>query len=77
MNFFFTLIQLRSLRHENINCLIGYLCHAQKPAIVYDFCSRGGLYEIIHQADLNLDWEFRFSLITDLVRVTKFHIKKL
>lgn len=60
---------MHSLRHENVNALIGCFCHPNSPALIYDYCSRGSLYEIIHRTDLPLDWQFRYSMLLDLVRV--------
>jgi len=62
-------LQLRSLRHENVNMMMGCFCHETNPALLFEYCSRGSLNEILRRQDLSLDWTFQLSLLTDLVRV--------
>jgi len=35
--------QLRDIRHENVNAVIGFYDDVQSPAIISDFCPRGSL----------------------------------
>ena len=65
---------MHDLRHENINSFLGLLCDNIRPGFVFDYCSRGSLEDIIKHKDIKLDWSFRLSLLTDLVRV-KMNIK--
>lgn len=65
--FFF---QCRDLRHENLNPYVGFLADPFRPSIVMEYCSRGSLHDIIHNDDFKLDWDFKLSLLTDLVRVS-------
>lgn len=46
------------------------------PALVWEYCSRGSLHEILQQNDIKLDWAFKLSLLTDLVRVSS-HLRLL
>ncbi|KAG7160285.1 Retinal guanylyl cyclase 2-like [Homarus americanus] len=64
--------QMRDQRHENINGFQGMLCDPIRPGLVFDYCSRRSLEDIIRQEDIKLDWSFRLSLLTDLVRVTDY-----
>lgn len=66
-------LQIHGLRHENINPLIGCLTEGI-PAMVWEYCSRGSLHDIIRQQDIKLDWAFKLSLLTDLVRVSLSHV---
>lgn len=66
---------LHGLRHENINPLIGCLAEPPRAAIVSEWCARGSLQDVLQQDDIKLDWSFRLSLLTDLVRVSSFKIK--
>lgn len=61
--------QIHGLRHENLNPLIGYLNETTRPSLVSEYCSRGSLEDVLMQDDIKLDWSFRLSLLTDLVRV--------
>jgi len=37
---------------------------------VSEYCSRGSLQDVLVQDEIKLDWSFRLSLLTDLVRVS-------
>jgi guanylate cyclase 2F len=62
---------MHGLRHENLNVLIGCLTDPNRPALVLEWCSRGSLEDVLVQDEIKLDWSFRLSLLTDLVRVSK------
>ncbi|XP_042237492.1 uncharacterized protein LOC121876461 isoform X2 [Homarus americanus] len=64
--------QMRDQRHENINGFQGMLCDPIRPGLVFDYCSRRSLEDIIRQEDIKLDWSFRLSLLTDLVRGMRY-----
>ncbi|PSN34035.1 hypothetical protein C0J52_17493 [Blattella germanica] len=63
---------LHGLRHENLNVLIGCLTDPNRPALVLEWCSRGSLEDVLVQDEIKLDWSFRLSLLTDLVRGMKY-----
>lgn len=65
------LVVLHGLRHENLNPLIGCLAEPPKAALVSEWCARGSLQDVLQQDDIKLDWSFRLSLLTDLVRVSR------
>lgn len=67
------LVLLHGLRHENLNPLIGCLAEPPKAALVSEWCTRGSLQDVLQQDDIKLDWSFRLSLLTDLVRVSQYH----
>ena len=56
--------------------MLGCLTEPQ-PALVWEFCSRSSLHDIIRQSDIKLDWAFKLSLLTDLVRVSLFPFARL
>jgi hypothetical protein len=62
--------QMHGLRHENLNVMIGCLTDPNRPALVLEWCSRGSLEDVLVQDEIKLDWSFRLSLLTDLVRVS-------
>lgn len=63
------LVLLHGLRHENLNPLIGCLAEPPRVYLVSEYCARGSLQDVLQQDDIKLDWSFRLSLLTDLVRV--------
>jgi hypothetical protein len=62
---------MHGLRHENLNVMIGCLTDPNRPALVLEWCSRGSLEDVLVQDEIKLDWSFRLSLLTDLVRVSR------
>ncbi|KAL7035604.1 hypothetical protein ACKWTF_008465 [Chironomus riparius] len=66
------LIMAHGLRHENINPLIGFLSDPNRTALVFEHCSRGSLQDVLIMDEIKLDWSFRLSLLTDLVRGMRY-----
>ncbi|XP_022248722.1 retinal guanylyl cyclase 1-like isoform X2 [Limulus polyphemus] len=66
------LLQIYELRHENINPFLGCLSDPQQPALVWEHCSRGSLADVLASEDIKLDWSFKLSLLTDLVRGMRY-----
>ncbi|XP_015438494.1 PREDICTED: retinal guanylyl cyclase 2 [Dufourea novaeangliae] len=65
-------VVMHGLRHENLNPLIGCLNESTRPCLVYEHCSRGSLEDVLVQDEIKLDWSFRLSLLTDLVRGMRY-----
>ncbi|CAH3865738.1 unnamed protein product [Pieris brassicae] len=65
------LLVMQSLRHENLNIFIGCVSVA-RPALVYGAGARGSLQAVLQADELRLDWTFRLSLLTDLVRGMRY-----
>lgn len=65
------LLVMQSLRHENLNPFIGCLTEI-RPALVFEACGRGSLEDVLVADDIQLDWTFRLSLLTDLVRGMRY-----
>ncbi|XP_050354766.1 receptor-type guanylate cyclase gcy-12 isoform X2 [Nymphalis io] len=65
------LLLMQSLRHENLNPFIGCLTEI-RPALVFEACGRGSLEDVLVADDIRLDWTFRLSLLTDLVRGMRY-----
>ncbi|XP_034239013.1 uncharacterized protein LOC117643935 [Thrips palmi] len=66
------LLTLHGLRHENMNTMLGCLLDPARPSLVFEWGSRGSLMDVLVQDDIKLDWSFRLSLLTDLVRGMKY-----
>lgn len=66
------LILAHGLRHENLNPLIGFLSDPNRTALVFEHCSRGSLQDVLIMDEIKLDWSFRLSLLTDLVRGMRY-----
>ncbi|XP_026671236.1 uncharacterized protein LOC108627232 isoform X2 [Ceratina calcarata] len=66
------LVMIHGLRHENLNPLIGYLNEPTRRCLVYEYCSRGSLEDVLVHDEIKLDWSFRLSFLTDLVRGMRY-----
>ncbi|XP_046427719.1 retinal guanylyl cyclase 2 [Neodiprion fabricii] len=66
------IVTIHGLRHENLNPLIGCLTEPTRPCLVSEYCSRGSLEDVLVQDEIKLDWSFRLSLLTDLVRGMRY-----
>lgn len=40
--------------------------------MVFEYCSRGSLQDVLIMDEIKLDWSFRLSLLTDLVRGMRY-----
>ncbi|ODN00531.1 Speract receptor [Orchesella cincta] len=60
--------QLREIRHENLNAFIGACVFDEGLLLVYEYCSRGSIKDILENGDLKLDDMFVSSLVGDLLR---------
>ncbi|OTF83668.1 atrial natriuretic peptide receptor-like protein [Euroglyphus maynei] len=69
------LIQMREMRHENINQFIGAIIDAPNIAVMFIYCARGNLEDVLRNKDINLDNMFIASLVADLIKVGIFTIK--
>ncbi|CAH8493608.1 unnamed protein product [Dicrocoelium dendriticum] len=67
-----TVRTLREIRNENINQMIGCYVDISSLCIVFEHCSRGSLKDVINKESIVLDWEFKLSLITDVVK--QYHV---
>ncbi|XP_060083979.1 retinal guanylyl cyclase 2-like [Ylistrum balloti] len=63
---------LRDIRHENVNPLYGFLNDPIRPALVSEHCNRGSLQDVLNNENIKLDWDFKASLLTDLVRGLRY-----
>jgi len=61
--------QVRDLLHENVNQCIGMCIGCPNVCIVSVFCSRGSLQDLLANDDIKLDWLFRMSFASDIVKV--------
>lgn len=62
-------LQMKDMRHENVNTFLGFFHDCGVFAIVTEFCSRGSLEDLLLNEDVKLDWMFKSSLLLDLIKV--------
>ncbi|CAG2168082.1 unnamed protein product, partial [Oppiella nova] len=56
------LIQVREMRHENINSFIGASIESTNISLIFLYCARGSLEDVLKNEDLDLDNMFIASL---------------
>ncbi|CAF1149237.1 unnamed protein product [Adineta ricciae] len=63
---------LKDLRHENVNTFIGIFIDQTAPALIFEYGQRGSLEDIIKKEEIKLDWNFKWSMLNDLVRGMRY-----
>ncbi len=58
---------LRQARHPNVVAFLGACIDGPQLCVVNEFAAKGSLDDILANPDLALDWEFRFSILKDIV----------
>ncbi|OQV13086.1 Atrial natriuretic peptide receptor 1, partial [Hypsibius exemplaris] len=66
-DFLIYLSKLNTINHENVNRIVGLCPEINHEAIIMEYCAKGGLVDILEKEDMELDWGFKSSLISDLV----------
>ncbi|KAI9245683.1 hypothetical protein BDA99DRAFT_543582 [Phascolomyces articulosus] len=63
---------MKDARHAKLVELCGLCIEPQRTFIVEEYCTKGSLFDILADRDINLSWIFRFSLIHDLIQAMEF-----
>lgn len=58
------------MRHENLNLYLGLFLDSGIFAVAQEHCPRGSLADLLADTNMRLDWMFKSSLLTDLIKVT-------
>ncbi|CAF1248529.1 unnamed protein product [Rotaria sordida] len=64
--------QLKDLRHENLNTFLGLYIDQNAPALIFEYGDRGSLEDILKKEEIKLDWNFKWSMLNDLVRGMRY-----
>ncbi len=62
--------QLKDTHHDHLVRFIGACVESPLCALLTEYCPRGSLQDILEDDDIQLEWNFRYSLVHDLVKVT-------
>ena len=62
-------LQLRNLLHEHIVRFIGMCLEPEHQCVIYEYCKKGSLENILAKDTINLDWAFRYSIISESIEV--------
>ncbi|XP_055341662.1 atrial natriuretic peptide receptor 1-like isoform X2 [Paramacrobiotus metropolitanus] len=58
---------VRAISHENVLRLQGLCCGPGRVAVMYTYCSKGSLFDLLGSDAVKLDWVFRFSFAKDMM----------
>ncbi|RZF32953.1 hypothetical protein LSTR_LSTR000823 [Laodelphax striatellus] len=64
--------QVRDVTHENTVRFIGACIECPTVLILTEYCPRGSLKDVLENEAIRLDWNFRMSLIHDIVKGMAF-----
>eukprot|EP00058_Branchiostoma_floridae_P027008 XP_002612499.1 hypothetical protein BRAFLDRAFT_75379 [Branchiostoma floridae] len=64
--------KMSKIRHENLTPFVGACVDAPNICTVMELCTRGSLQDILHNDDIKLNWNFKSSFITDIVKGMDF-----
>ncbi|VDM44578.1 unnamed protein product [Toxocara canis] len=59
--------QMRTLEHGNVNRFVGLVLDAPMYLVVWKFCSRGSLQDVIQAGKIQIDGFFAYCLMRDIV----------
>ncbi|XP_033746930.1 atrial natriuretic peptide receptor 1-like [Pecten maximus] len=62
---FVELLVMKEMTHDNINPFIGACIDSPNICVLFQYCSKGSLQDVLQNDDIKLDWTFKMSLISD------------
>jgi atrial natriuretic peptide receptor A len=62
-------MQVRDVTHENTVRFVGACIDTPVILCLTEYCPKGSLKDVLENEELQLDWNFRMSLIHDVVKV--------
>lgn len=69
------LVELKSIRElicDNLAKFIGLCIEPDRLSIVYEYCSRGSLQDMLLNESVSMDWTLKYSIIGDLLSGLNF-----
>ncbi|XP_038078449.1 atrial natriuretic peptide receptor 1-like [Patiria miniata] len=63
---------VRDLEHPNLARFIGLCIDVPNVAIVNEYCPKGSLMDILQNDSIKLDWLFKYSLISDVIKGVQY-----
>ncbi|XP_076157584.1 atrial natriuretic peptide receptor 1 [Alosa pseudoharengus] len=68
----FELKHMRDVQNEHLTRFIGACIDPPNICIITEYCPRGSLQDLMESDSITLDWMFRYSLISDIVKGMAF-----
>jgi len=64
--------KLKDIHHDHLTRFIGACVEGPNCCLVTEYCPRGSLQDILEDDAITLDWDFRYSLLHDMVKGMAF-----
>ena len=64
---------MKEFNHENVNTFVGLSQDQTGVTVLWTFCSKGSLYEILGNNDIKVDFNFAISFAEDIAQVCLQH----
>ncbi|XP_055348511.1 atrial natriuretic peptide receptor 1-like [Paramacrobiotus metropolitanus] len=59
--------KLHDINNDNMNPLVGIAVEDAQVQVLFEYCQKGSLADVLENEAIKLDWSFRYSLIGDIV----------
>ena len=60
---------MKDINHDHLVRFIGACIDPPNCCLITEYCPRGSLQDILEDEDITLEWNFRYSLVHDIVKV--------
>ncbi|XP_023334377.1 atrial natriuretic peptide receptor 1 [Eurytemora carolleeae] len=60
--------KMKDLQYDHLVRFVGACIDPYQPMLITEYCPRGSLQDILEEEEMDLDWDFRFSLINDIIK---------
>ena len=63
-------MQIRSLKHANVNSLVGVCVEMGHVCTLWMYCHKGSLRDVLDSSQIRIDWLFKLSFAYDIASVS-------
>lgn len=60
---------MKDINHTNVNRFIGVMVTSPDVHALWSVCSKGSLQDVLQNDDIECDWSFRLSFVSDIAKV--------
>ena len=60
---------MKDINHDHLVRFIGACIDPPNCCLITEYCPRGSLQDILEDEDITLEWNSRYSLVHDIVKV--------
>ena len=61
---------MKDVHHDHLVRFIGACIDPPNCCLITEYCPRGSLQDILEDEDITLEWNFRYSLVHDIVKAS-------